>query len=134
MSSARRFEILVRLIVIFYVLYVYLWAHTYSHFYTNFLFSDFINDLDDDDASEIEFNESDEEDMEDEPKKKKSKKWQVKGDDIKSLFASADEFASILDEEPDFMAGTSHAVSNKDKAGREPFLLKKKNLYYMIRS
>lgn len=76
-------------------------------------FKDLIDDLDDEDKSDIEFNDEDSES--DDEKQTKNKKHK-KGGDINSLFAAADDFASILDEEPDFMAGTTHAVSNKDKA------------------
>lgn len=47
---------------------------------------------------------------------KKELKKMKKKDDITSVFASADEFAELLDEEPDFMAGSSQAMSNKDNA------------------
>ncbi|GLV42792.1 uncharacterized protein CBL_03532 [Carabus blaptoides fortunei] len=77
---------------------------------------DFMNDVGETLKNEKEFgSESDEEDNLKEPAKGK-KKLGKKKNDFNSIFASADEFASILDEEPNFMAGTSNAVSNKDNA------------------
>lgn len=90
-----------------------------------YLFIDLLENLDDDD-SDIEFNDSEEENSEKDISKKNINKSfkKNKSDDLGSLFASADEFASILDEEPDFMAGTSHAVLNKDLARKLHFFLK----------
>lgn len=71
------------------------------------------------DQSDTEFgSDSDEEQNVKEPVKGKNKlgKKGKNKNDFNSIFASADEFASILDEEPNFMAGTSNAVSNKDNA------------------
>lgn len=62
-----------------------------------------------DDESDLDSSLSDDDSKSNKkPKKKKKEKT--------SVFASADDFAELLDEEPDFMAGSSQAVSNKDNA------------------
>lgn len=67
---------------------------------------------DDEDASDIVF-DSEDDDEEETPKKKQKKK-----DDITSLFASAEEFASLLEDEgsSNRAPGSSNTWANKDNA------------------
>lgn len=78
--------------------------------------SDLINFSDDDNASDIVFDSDDE----NETASKKNKASKVKGDDIKALFASADEFATLLEDEGSSMVapGGSNVYANKDNAGK----------------
>ncbi|KAJ8925033.1 hypothetical protein NQ315_001204 [Exocentrus adspersus] len=71
-----------------------------------------IGDLDDDDEEDIDFIEDDS------PVKGKKNKLKKPGDDISSLFASADEFATLLEDEggSQVKPGGSNAFSNKDNA------------------
>lgn len=74
-----------------------------------------IRDLDDDEMSDIVFDSDDEENT----SSKKGKKKQPKLD-LSSVFASAEEFASILEDEGSSFAapGTSNVISNKDNASK----------------
>ncbi|XP_064211688.1 CCAAT/enhancer-binding protein zeta [Tribolium castaneum] len=68
-----------------------------------------LGDLDDDEDEEVVFDDE-------EPKSAKSKKKKSK--DTNSIFASAEEFASLLDDEGSskIAPGSSNALSNKDNA------------------
>lgn len=80
-----------------------------------YLILELIN-VSDDDGSDIVF-DSDDDDREG-SKKSKSNKLNLK-DDIQSMFASADEFAMLLEEEGNSgtKPGSSSAFENKDNAG-----------------
>ncbi|RZC38241.1 CCAAT/enhancer-binding protein zeta, partial [Asbolus verrucosus] len=69
-----------------------------------------LNDLESDEDEEIVFN--------DEESSQKSKMKKKKGNDMKSLFASAEEFASLLEEEGNskIAPGGSNQFANKDNA------------------
>lgn len=84
--------------------------------------SELIDDLEDDELSDIVF-ESDEESNE-KPKQIRKSLKQKKGD-IGSLFASAEEFASILEDEgtSGVVSGSSNAVSNKDNSSKSTELI-----------
>ncbi|KAJ8976913.1 hypothetical protein NQ317_014085 [Molorchus minor] len=71
-----------------------------------------IGGLDDDDDEDIEFLEDDV------SKKSKKNKFKKNGEDLSSLFASAEEFATLLEEEGSSKVkpGGSNVYSNKDKA------------------
>nr|XP_023028431.1 CCAAT/enhancer-binding protein zeta [Leptinotarsa decemlineata] len=66
---------------------------------------------DDDDVEDMEF-------MDEEPSNKKRNKFKKRGDDIMSQFASAEEFATLLDEEGSSRVkpGGSNVFANKDHA------------------
>ncbi|CAH0547490.1 unnamed protein product [Brassicogethes aeneus] len=100
---------------------------------------DLIGDLDDDDE-EIEFGDSedDNDDNEETSNKKKIKnvKKKVKKldkNDITSLFASADEFASILEDEGSskIKPGGSNAVSNTDNANTKQLAWEDKRNHWL---
>ncbi|KAJ8970201.1 hypothetical protein NQ314_001348 [Rhamnusium bicolor] len=80
-------------------------------FYTNDIL-ELIGGLDDDDEEDMEFME------EDEPRKQKKNKFKKNSNDITSLFASADEFATLLEDEGSskIKPGGSNVYSNKDNA------------------
>lgn len=86
-------------------------------FVVNIIFADLIDGLDDDDLSDISF-ESDEEEEEEETGNKKGSKRRAAGNH--SIFASAEEFASILEDEGSsrIAPGSSNVVSNKDNASK----------------
>lgn len=71
-----------------------------------------IQDLDDDDLSDMEFESDDNDNL------KIAKKMRHKGD-INGIFASAEEFASILEDEGNNskIGGKSNTLSNKENAG-----------------
>ena len=75
---------------------------------------DLLDGLDDDEMSDIVFDSDEESDGAKKPKRKNKK-----GKELNSIFASADEFAALLEEEgaSGKAPGTSSAYSNKDKAG-----------------
>lgn len=77
----------------------------------SFCSTELIGNTDDDD-SDIVFDEDDET-VDERSKKKKNNKFE-------NIFASADEFASILEEEGNsaYAPGSSNAMMNKDKAGK----------------
>lgn len=66
----------------------------------------------DDDDEEIEFLNEEKSD------KRQKNKFKKKGGDLKSLFASADEFASLLEDEGQSKVkpGGSNVFANKDNA------------------
>lgn len=72
-----------------------------------------IGDLGDDDEEDIDFIEDDK------PTKGKKNKYKGNGD-ITSLFASADEFATLLEDEGSSKVkpGSSNVYSNKDNASK----------------
>lgn len=71
--------------------------------------SDLLADLTDDDEGELEF-------LDDEPNKKA--KLKKKSGELSSLFASADEFATLLEDEGQSKVkpGGSNVFANKDNA------------------
>lgn len=76
-----------------------------------------IDDLEDDELSDIVFESDEESDPETEKIRKSLKKKQG---DLGSLFASAEEFASILEDEASsgLISGSSNTVSNKDNSSK----------------
>lgn len=74
--------------------------------------------MEDDDLSDVSF-DSDGEDINDKTNKNKKFKKKKSGDDG-SLFASAEEFASLLEDEgqSSIAPGGSNVVSNKDNASK----------------
>lgn len=91
----------------------------HSIFLHHFVFPDAIgDDMDDDDLSDIAF-DSDGEDTNDRNNKNKKFKKKKSGDEG-SLFASAEEFASLLEDEgqSNIAPGGSNVVSNKDNASK----------------
>ncbi|XP_022915981.2 CCAAT/enhancer-binding protein zeta [Onthophagus taurus] len=89
-----------------------------------------IGDLDDDDLSDMVFDSEDEDDGGKKEKKKINKK---KGDDLDGIFASAEEFASLLEDEGNSKRapGGSSAVSNKDKAGLKQIAWEEKRNHWL---
>lgn len=83
-----------------------------------------MDDLSDNDE-DIEFlSDSEDEDKLDNKKKKSLKKKSSK-DDISTLFASAEEFASLLEDEGSSKQkpGSSNVMQNKDKASKFIYLV-----------
>lgn len=76
-----------------------------------FLILELIGDLGDDDGEDIDFKEEDRDVL---------KKIKKNKNDLNTLFASADEFASILDDEGSSKVapGSSRVLSNKDNASK----------------
>lgn len=83
----------------------------------NIFVLELIDDLDDDELSDIVFESDDESNQKVEKIRKSLKKKQG---DLGSLFASAEEFASILEDEGSsgVISGTSNTVSNKDNSSK----------------
>lgn len=82
---------------------------------------DLVNDLSDDEEDMEFLSDSEEEEQSSSKKSLKKFKKKVKKDDISSLFASAEEFASLLEDEGSskYKPGSSNVMENKDKASHK---------------
>ncbi|XP_076272674.1 nucleolar complex protein 1 [Rhynchophorus ferrugineus] len=82
---------------------------------------DLMDDLSDNDDEDIEFLSDSEDGDKSDKKNKKSIKKKGNKDDISALFASAEEFASLLEDEGSSKqkSGSSNVMQNKDKASQK---------------
>ncbi|KRT79752.1 hypothetical protein AMK59_8108 [Oryctes borbonicus] len=89
--------------------------------------NDLIEDLDDDNMSDIVFESDDEESNSNKVQRGKM------GNDINSVFASAEEFASLLEDDAHYpkAAGSSNELSNKDHASTKQIVWEEKRNHWL---
>ncbi|GJQ67721.1 hypothetical protein Trydic_g16541 [Trypoxylus dichotomus] len=89
--------------------------------------NELIEGLDDDNMSDIVFKSGDQESCSKKIRKRKKK------DDLNSVFASAEEFASLLEDDESYskMAGSSNELSNKDNASAKQLVWEGKRNHWL---